>query len=932
MKDDLEYNNILEEYGTNFTKLAKLNQFNQCFGREKELLELMEILVRKQKNNPVLIGDAGVGKTSIIELFSTRIIENLVPFSLENHVIISLNMGRIIAGAKYKGEFEERFQKFIDKILSTPKIILFIDEIHNILSGSTGDGSLNAAELLKPILARGGLQCIGATTTKEYEIIEKDPALNRRFQPIQVEEPTIEDTIKILYSLRPSLESFHNVEISSEAIKLAVELSSRYIYDKFLPDKAIDIIDRVSAKEVIRSTSKNNNSLIISLINSSINHISKLKIEAFRSNNIATVYILQEIENAYNNTLIKWIKNPLNINFELNIKNDIVSISEELIEKMKLSILHNINNLLFNSDKKNYFKDLLFNTKNVSFENNKIIFNNIIDSLKINDFNNLNLYRISLLLINKWLNNKIIFKKNLNLNIYLYIKKILNNKNKILKFLSKNDFSLSDNKLILNTNKTLEITNNQIIKDFLSQLKPILNKGIIVSLNKSSDLNLSKDELNIVYSILGHYSKYDNKDIFKLDNINGKNNINIKTKITKDHIYSFLTKFTGVPLNFLSSNVNSDLINLESTLHKRVIGQEEAISAISKAVRRSRLGIQNPKKPIASFLFCGPTGVGKTEVTKTLTTFMFGSEKDLIRFDMSEFMEKHSVSRLIGSPPGYVGYDDGGQLTNAVRRHSYAVILFDEIEKAHPDILNILLQILDDGRLTDNQKRLVKFENTIIILTSNMGSLEIQKNLKLNNFDNLITKNTQLKEDYEDKYVGSIQFLNNKININFIKDIKIKLNKEFEIVNDKFKYNIFINKDLNNNNFDTNINKDLQLKEIVLEKLNSFFLPEFLNRLDDIIIFQPLKPEELRKICNIMINELILRLKEKNIILSVDENVKSKLTKEGYNPAFGARPLKRVITKKIEDLITDKLLQNSNLKNSKLINIKLNENNEIFIN
>lgn len=929
--------NILSEYGINFTQLAKLGRFNECFGRDKELLELMEILVRKQKNNPVLIGEAGVGKTSIIELFATRIVENLVPFSLEGRIIIGLNMGRILAGAKYKGQFEQRFQSFIDKILSTPKIILFIDEIHTIVGGSSAnDGSLNAAELLKPILARGGLQCIGATTIKEYEVIEKDPALNRRFQPIKVNEPTIEDTIQILYALRPGLESFHNIEITSQAIKLAVELSSRYIYDKFLPDKAIDIIDRAAAKEVIRYTSRDSNSLITAMVNSSINHIGKLKIEAFRRNKIASVYILQEVENAYRNTLIYWLENPLNIDFKINKEENVSSISEELISKIRYSILSNIDNLLFDYDKKNNFKEINSNVKNISFIDNQIIFSRLNDSFVNKKYISLNLYKVSLLIyylrFNKEMIKDVFSYQDLNPKISYYLKKILNiNKDNIsLRFLSKNDFSAEDSKRILNSNSRLEITKTKAVNELLGKLKPIINKGIIISLNKTSDLDLSKSDLNVIYSVLGHHSKFNTQSLFKMKDFNYTSKVSTKPQITEKDIYSLVTQLTSVPLNFLSSSATSNLLNLEVTLHKRVIGQEEAISAISKALRRSRLGIQNPKKPIASFLFCGPTGVGKTEVTKALTSCMFGSENDMIRFDMSEFMEKHSISRLIGAPPGYVGYEDGGQLTNAVRRRPYAVILFDEIEKAHPDILNVLLQILDDGRLTDNQKRLVKFDNTLIILTSNMGSSDIQKLLKPNLSNDLFSVENNKNQNYNEKDFGSINFLNGRINKSFMKDVRIQLNKEFELSNEKTAGNLYLNNDLMMNSLNKNKHKTLELKEIVLEKLNSFFLPEFLNRLDDIIIFQPLKPEELRKICDIMINELVLRLKEKDIILVVDNNVKLKLTKEGYNPAFGARPLKRVITKKIEDLITDTILKNSNSDGSRLIKIKLNGNNEII--
>jgi ATP-dependent Clp protease ATP-binding subunit ClpC len=399
---------------------------------------------------------------------------------------------------------------------------------------------------------------------------------------------------------------------------------------------------------------------------------------------------------------------------------------------------------------------------------------------------------------------------------------------------------------------------------------------------------------------------------------------------------------TGIPIQSISNVESQKLINLESTLHKRVIGQEEAISAIAKAIRRSRLGIQNPNRPIASFMFCGPTGVGKTEVTKALAVSMFGAESDMIRFDMSEFMEKFTVSRLIGSPPGYVGYDDGGQLTDAVRRKPYAVVLFDEVEKAHPDILNVLLQILEDGRLTDSQKRLVPFENTIIIMTSNAAADEIQQIIKAERASKTTVETEEIKEEtdnqivqYKDEYSGAIKFLESPITENFLTDIKEQLRVEFEKSFRNLKEYDFLEEQLKENKTpkgkDTNSAATSNLKGAVLERLSTMFLPEFLNRLDDIIIFQPLKPEELRKICDIMVKEVGERIKSKQILLSVDEKVKVKLTREGYNPMFGARPLRRLVTKYIEDLISENILKTTSTKKVRTIKIQLNEDDQIVV-
>ena len=417
----------------------------------------------------------------------------------------------------------------------------------------------------------------------------------------------------------------------------------------------------------------------------------------------------------------------------------------------------------------------------------------------------------------------------------------------------------------------------------------------------------------------------------------------LKKRITQKEIRELLADMTGIPIQSLSSAESQKLVNLEATLHKRVIGQEEAISAIAKAIRRSRLGIQNPNRPIASFMFCGPTGVGKTEVTKALAVSMFGAESDMIRFDMSEFMEKFTVSRLIGSPPGYVGYDDGGQLTDAVRRKPYSVVLFDEIEKAHPDILNILLQILEDGRLTDSQKRLVPFENTVIIMTSNAAAEEIQQIIKseresrgieiqdeINTIDEISPKD---EVQFEDEYSGAIKFLKSPITENFLVDIKEQLRVEFESSFRTIKEYEVLEKEIKTSKKTTEKKdeKPSNLKGAVLERLSTMFLPEFLNRLDDIIIFQPLRPEELRKICDIMIKEVSKRVEAKQILLSVDDKVKTKLTREGYNPLFGARPLRRLVTKYIEDLISENILKIQSSGKTRTIKIQLNEDDQIVV-
>ena len=965
--DDEEKGPALEIYGTDLTLLARQGQLEECFGRDKELLEMMEILVRRQKNNPVLVGDAGVGKTAIVELFATKIVNNLVPFVLEGRSLISLDLARIVAGSRYRGEFELRFQRVLDEVLAQPNIIIFIDEIHNIGGTGSAEGSLDAANILKPILSRSGFQCIGATTTKEYQRIEKDPALNRRFQPIKVKEPSIDETVNILYGLRPSLEAFHNVEILPGAIRLSAELASRYIYDRFLPDKAIDLLDRAAAKEVIKLTNVTEGSVISSLVNAGLNNIGTLRVEAFRRGDVASEFVFQEIENSYRNFLLRWIESPLTVPEES--KPILSPISQALFDRMRISVLKRVDELLFSSSKPRYVTKMVRKIESLSPQKNQQIYNEVASDINEDISPKLSVYRISLFLFGEWLEGDEfkflvpIFKDKYfsdlagickNFGMYDYLCNFRSNLSKDpVRFSVEKDFCEND---VENYEQTFEVLSEleekriEVFKEYLSDLKPILRRGIVESLKYSSEITISDSELSTVYNLLGYFSTETGREFLyslddpelirrarKLGDFTG-----LKKKITQKEIRELLASMTGIPIQSISNVESQKLINLEATLHKRVIGQEEAISAIAKAIRRSRLGIQNPNRPIASFMFCGPTGVGKTEVTKALAVSMFGAESDMIRFDMSEFMEKFTVSRLIGSPPGYVGYDDGGQLTDAVRRKPYAVVLFDEVEKAHPDILNVLLQILEDGRLTDSQKRLVPFENTIIIMTSNAAADEIQQIIKAERASKTTVETEEIKEEtdnqivqYKDEYSGAIKFLESPITENFLTDIKEQLRVEFEKSFRNLKEYDFLEQQLKENKTpkgkDTNSVATSNLKGAVLERLSTMFLPEFLNRLDDIIIFQPLKPEELRKICDIMVREVGERIKSKQILLSVDEKVKVKLTREGYNPMFGARPLRRLVTKYIEDLISENILKTTSTKKVRTIKIQLNEDDQIVV-
>ncbi len=625
----------LDEFGSNLTQLASESKLDPVVGRQKEIERVIQILGRRTKNNPVLIGEPGVGKTAIAEGLAQRIANKDIPDILEEKRVVTLDIGLLVAGTKYRGEFEERLKKIMDEIRQAGNVILVIDEVHTLIGAGAAEGAIDAANILKPALARGELQCIGATTLDEYrKHIERDAALERRFQPVQVGEPSVEETIEILYGLRERYEQHHKLKILDEALEAAAKLSDRYISDRYLPDKAIDLIDEAGSR--------------VRLINSQLPPAAK-------------------------------------------------ELDKELREILKQ-------------------KD---------------------DAVRSQDFDQAGELR----------------------------------------------------------DREMEI--KEQIRNIASNKK-----------NEAED---------------------------------GENS----AVVDSEEIAYIVASWTGVPVNKITESESEKLMHMEDTLHQRIIGQEDAVKATSRAIRRARVGLKNPNRPIASFIFSGPTGVGKTELTKALAAYFFGSEEAMIRLDMSEYMERHTVSKLIGSPPGYVGYNEGGQLTEAVRRRPYTVVLFDEIEKAHPDIFNMLLQILEDGRLTDAKGRTVDFKNTLLILTSNIGSKVIEKG------------------------GGGLGF-------------------EFADDQAEAKYN--------------------RIRSLVNEELKSYFRPEFLNRLDEIIVFRQLNKDEVKQISEILLKEVFQRLTEKEITLEVTDKFKERLVDEGFNPAYGARPLRRAIMRLLEDVLAEEIL------------------------
>ncbi len=697
---------VLKKYGQDLVELAKQQKLDPVIGRDTEIRNVVRILSRKTKNNPVLIGEPGVGKTAIAEGLALRIVRGDVPDNLKNRKVFSLDMGTLVAGAKYRGEFEERLKSVLDEIKkSDGEIILFIDELHTIVGAGKTDGAMDAGNLLKPMLARGELHCIGATTLNEYRLyIEKDAALERRFQPVMVQEPSVEDTVSILRGLKERYEVYHGVKINDSAIIAASTLSNRYISDRFLPDKAIDLIDEACA-------------LIKTEIDSSPEEMDALR--------------------------RKIMQNEIEITA---LKKETDKLSKARLDELKKEI-----------------------------------------ALQKEQFNSMSA---------KWDNEKASIGK----------------VQKLREEIEKASFDIAQAEQNYDLNKAAE-----------------LKYGVLPNLQKQ----LSEVEE-------------------QAENSKSTNSL-LRDKVTESEIAEIVAKWTGIPVARLMEGEREKLLNLEEILHKRVIGQNEAVKKVSEAILRSRAGIADMSKPIGSFLFLGPTGVGKTELAKTLAHSLFDGENNMVRIDMSEYMEKFSVNRLIGAPPGYVGYDEGGQLTEAVRRKPYCVILFDEIEKAHPDVFNVLLQVLDDGRITDSTGLTVDFKNTIIILTSNLGS----------------------------NYI-----------LDGIKDGKISQNA--------------IN----------NVNK----------LLKDSFRPEFLNRLDEIVYYKPLNEKEIYNITETMLENLTQRLLNKQLVFKITDKSKKIIAQTAYNPAYGARPLKRFISQNIETIIARKIIED-NPEPDTTITIDVDNNN-----
>ena len=663
----------LDEFGTNLTKLASESKLDPVVGRHSEIDRVVQILGRRTKNNPVLIGEPGVGKTAIAEGLAQRIQTGDIPDILEDKRVLTLDIGLLVAGTKYRGEFEERLKKIMEEIKSAGNVILVIDEVHTLIGAGAAEGAIDAANILKPALARGELQCIGATTLDEYrKHIERDAALERRFQPVMVGEPSIEDTIEILKGLRERYEQHHRLKITDDALEAAAHLGDRYISDRFLPDKAIDLIDEAGSRVRLINSKLPPEA---KQIDRELRQVQKQKEESVRDQNFDQAGQLREKE------------------MELSAK----------------------------------------------------------------------------------------------------IKEVLDNK----KESKVGDQSDADNSI--------------------------------------------KIDSKLVQSPL----------------------------VSEEDVAHIVASWTGVPVQKLTETESVKLLNMEETLHQRLIGQDEAVKAVSRAIRRARVGLKNPNRPIASFIFSGPTGVGKTELTKSLASYFFGSEEAMIRLDMSEFMERHTVSKLIGSPPGYVGFNEGGQLTEAVRRRPYTVVLFDEVEKAHPDVFNLLLQLLEDGRLTDSKGRTVDFKNTLLIMTSNIGSKVIEKG------------------------GGGLGF---------------------EFSGDSVE--------------DSQYNR---IKSLVNEELKQYFRPEFLNRLDEIIVFRQLTKNEVKEIAEIMLQEVFVRLQDKGIKLNVTDAFKERLVEEGYNPSYGARPLRRAVMRLLEDSLAEEVLS-GRIKDGDNALVDIDDNKKVTIN
>jgi ATP-dependent Clp protease ATP-binding subunit ClpB len=681
----------LEKYGRDLTEYARQGKLDPVIGRDDEIRRTIQILSRRTKNNPVLIGEPGVGKTAIAEGLAQRIVNGDVPESLRDRKLIALDMGALIAGAKYRGEFEERLKAVLKEVTdSDGRIIMFIDEIHTVVGAGAAQGSMDAGNLLKPMLARGELRCIGATTLDEYrKYIEKDAALERRFQQVYIDQPTIEDTVSILRGLKDRYETHHNVKISDSALIAAAALSTRYISDRFLPDKAIDLVDEAAAKLKMESTSKPDE--------------------------------LDEVD-----------RKILQLEMEkLSLRKEVDPASRERLERLDREL----------ADLKEEQSAL-----NAQWQAEKEV---------------------------------------------------------------------------LEQRKSLKEEIDHIVNVEIPQAERDydLNRAAELRYGKLTDLQRKLEET---------------EEKLELTQKTGRSLL--REEVTEADIAEIISKWTGIPVSKLVESEMQKLLLLEDELHRRVIGQEEAVTAVADSIQRSRAGLADPNRPTASFIFLGPTGVGKTELAKALAAYLFDTEEAMVRIDMSEYMEKHAVSRLIGAPPGYVGYEEGGQLTEAIRRRPYAVILFDEIEKAHPDVFNVMLQILDDGRVTDSQGRTVDFKNTVIIMTSNIGS----------------------------QYI-------------------------LDVAADDARYE--------------------EMRSRVMEAMRTSFRPEFLNRIDEIIIFHSLKKSELREIVKLQVERLAKRLSDRKMSLRLSESALDFLAEVGYDPVFGARPLKRAIQRELETQIAKHILR-----------------------
>jgi ATP-dependent Clp protease ATP-binding subunit ClpB len=705
----------LERYSKNLNDLAKQGKIDPVIGRDEEIRRVLQILSRRTKNNPILLGEPGVGKTAIVEGMAQRIVDGDVPENLKDKILVSLDMGLLVAGAKYKGEFEERLKAVIKEVTdANGQIILFIDEIHTLIGAGGGEGAMDAANLLKPALARGELHAIGATTLKEYQkYIEKDKALERRFQSVMVDEPSVEDSISILRGIKDKYELHHGVRIKDDAVIAAVELSSRYISDRFLPDKAIDLMDEAA---------------------------SKLRLEMDS--------LPEELD-------------------ELNRKIMQLEIEREAIRREK--------------DKE---KEHLLSKEIAELSEQR-------NSLKA-----------------RWESEK----------------QVVHGIQKEKESIDKLKFEAEQAEKAGDYGKVAEIRYGKITE---------AEKRLVEAEEKMKAMQ-------------------------------GEKNL-LKEEVDSEDIAEVVAKWTGIPVSKMLQSEREKLLHLEDELSKRVAGQEEAITALSDAVRRSRAGLQDPKRPIGSFIFMGTTGVGKTELSKALADYLFNDDSAMVRIDMSEYQERHSVSRLIGAPPGYVGYDEGGQLTEAVRRKPYSVILLDEIEKAHPDVFNILLQVLDEGRLTDNKGRVANFKNTIIIMTTNIGSQLIQENFE-----------------------------------------KITPENYFDVLEDT--------------------------KDEVLALLRKSVRPEFVNRIDEIIMFRPLSQKDIRKIVDIQVGLIVKRLEEAGVKIEISDSARDRMAKLGYDPQFGARPLKRVMQREILNELSKQILAGKVQKDSVIFIDLKNETDFVFEN